>query len=72
MAGSPAEFELPKVGGAVPSDLTTLEGLLYPSTYWLTEGDGATRVDRRTVGRIYSEDRGPTVGERRGSWRYSV
>jgi UPF0755 protein len=44
MAGSPGEFELPKVGGAVPTALTTLEGLLYPSTYWLTDGDGATQL----------------------------
>jgi UPF0755 protein len=32
------------VGGAVPTGLTTLEGLLYPSTYWLTDGDGATQL----------------------------
>lgn len=44
MADSPGEFELPKVGGAVPTGLTTLEGLLYPSTYWLTDGDGATQL----------------------------
>ncbi len=43
-AGIPGEFQLPKVGGAVPTGLTTLEGLLYPSTYWLTDGDGATQL----------------------------
>jgi UPF0755 protein len=44
MVASPSDFELPKVGAAAPKGLTTLEGLLYPSTYWLTDGDGATQL----------------------------
>jgi UPF0755 protein len=44
MAGKPEEFQLPKVGGTVPTGLTNLEGLLYPSTYWLSDGDGATQL----------------------------
>jgi UPF0755 protein len=42
MSTDPTAFELPEIGGSVPTDLTTLEGLLFPSTYWLTQGDSAT------------------------------
>ena len=34
---------LPDVGGKQP-DVDTLEGLLFPSTYFLMEGDGATEL----------------------------
>jgi UPF0755 protein len=40
----PSEFELPQLGGEDPPELDTLEGLLFPSTYWLTEGDSATQL----------------------------
>jgi uncharacterized YceG family protein len=43
LSGQPAKFVVPKVGGAVPK-VTTLEGLLFPSTYYLLKGDGATEV----------------------------
>jgi len=44
LSRKPDEFELPKIGGAKAEDLTTLEGLLFPSTYWFVEGDGATQL----------------------------
>lgn len=40
LAAQPSRFTLPKVGGVVPS-VGTLEGLLFPSTYFLVEGDTA-------------------------------
>jgi|WetSurMetagenome_2_1015567.scaffolds.fasta_scaffold19826_3 UPF0755 protein len=43
LAGKPKEFVLPNVGGKQP-DVDTLEGLLFPSTYFLMEGDGATEL----------------------------
>jgi UPF0755 protein len=43
LTGKPAKFVVPKVGGAAPK-VTTLEGLLFPSTYYLLQGDGATEV----------------------------
>jgi UPF0755 protein len=44
LSGQPREFELPKLGGANAPSLSTLEGLLFPSTYWLIDGDGATQL----------------------------
>lgn len=38
-----AKFVVPKVGGVAPK-LKTLEGLLFPSTYYLLDGDGATEL----------------------------
>jgi UPF0755 protein len=43
LSGTPAKFVVPKVGDTTP-ELTTLEGLLFPSTYFLMEGDGATEL----------------------------
>jgi UPF0755 protein len=43
LAGKPEEFLLPEVGGQQPK-VETLEGLLFPSTYFLMEGDGATEL----------------------------
>jgi UPF0755 protein len=43
LSGQPAKFVVPKVGSAAPK-VTTLEGLLFPSTYYLLKGDGATEV----------------------------
>ena len=43
LASKPEEFVVPAVGGEVP-DVTTLEGLLFPSTYFLLIGDGATEL----------------------------
>ena len=43
LATKPDEFVLPQVGGKQPN-VETLEGLLFPSTYFLMEGDGATEL----------------------------
>ncbi len=43
LASKPEEFVVPAVGGEVP-EVTTLEGLLFPSTYFLLIGDGATEL----------------------------
>lgn len=43
LSGQPAKFVVPKVGG-VASKVSTLEGLLFPSTYYLLQGDGATQL----------------------------
>ncbi len=43
LAEQPGEFVVPVVGGEVP-DVDTLEGLLFPSTYFLLVGDGATEL----------------------------
>lgn len=43
LAGQPAKFSIPKVGGSQPF-VTTLEGLLFPSTYFLQPGDGPSQV----------------------------
>ncbi len=43
LAEKPAEFVVPAVGGEAP-DVTTLEGLLFPDTYFLLIGDGATEL----------------------------
>lgn len=43
LAAKPSKFILPEVGGETP-DVDSLEGLLFPSTYFLTEGDGATEL----------------------------
>ncbi len=39
----PSKFVVPKVGDTAPK-VDTLEGLLFPSTYFLTEGDTATQL----------------------------
>jgi UPF0755 protein len=39
----PEMFVVPKVGDSAPK-VTTLEGLLFPSTYYLLQGDGATQL----------------------------
>jgi peptidoglycan lytic transglycosylase G len=44
LSTQPDEFVVPKVGGAVPQGLTTLEGLLFPDTYELMTGDGPTEL----------------------------
>jgi UPF0755 protein len=43
LAAKPGEFIVPKVGGKAPK-VTTLEGLLFPSTYYLFYGDGPTEL----------------------------
>ncbi len=43
LSAKPKEFVLPEVGGTTPK-VTTLEGLLFPSTYYLLKGDGATEL----------------------------
>ncbi len=40
LAGQPEDFALPKVGGTTP-EVESLEGLLFPSTYYLLSGDDA-------------------------------
>lgn len=39
----PSKFVIPKVGGTAP-EVTTLEGLLFPDSYYLLEGDKATQL----------------------------
>ena len=43
LAEQPAKFKVPKVGDSAP-EVDTLEGLLFPSTYFMIEGDGATEL----------------------------
>ncbi|HLA80207.1 MAG TPA: endolytic transglycosylase MltG [Thermoleophilia bacterium] len=43
LSKQPAKFVVPKIGGSAP-EIDTLEGLLFPSTYFLLEGDGATEL----------------------------
>ena len=43
LSGQPSKFVIPKVGDTAPK-ATTLEGLLFPSTYYLIQGDGATEL----------------------------
>ena len=43
LAAKPTKFVLPDVGGVKPN-VKTLEGLLFPSTYYLMQGDGATEL----------------------------
>jgi len=43
LSSKPGDFVVPAVGGEVP-DVDTLEGLLFPSTYFLLVGDGATEL----------------------------
>ena len=43
LALMPKDFTVPPVGGSVPK-VTTLEGLLFPSTYALAESDGSAEL----------------------------
>ena len=43
LAEQPDKFKVPKVGDSAP-EVDTLEGLLFPSTYFMIEGDGATEL----------------------------
>lgn len=43
LSGQPDKFIVPQVGGSAPK-VKTLEGLLFPSTYFLLLGDGATEL----------------------------
>lgn len=43
LSAEPDKFVIPDVGDTTP-EVTTLEGLLFPSTYYLIEGDGATEL----------------------------
>jgi len=43
LASQPDKFKVPKVGDSVP-EVKTLEGLLFPSTYYLIEGEGAVEL----------------------------
>lgn len=43
LSGQPAKFIVPEVGGSAPK-VSTLEGLLFPSTYFLLQGDGPTEL----------------------------
>lgn len=43
LSDRPGKFVVPKVGGVSPN-VNTLEGLLFPSTYYLLDGDGATEL----------------------------
>ena len=43
LARAPKDFTVPPVGGSVPK-VTTIEGLLFPSTYALAESDGPAEL----------------------------
>jgi UPF0755 protein len=43
LSSEPGKFVVPDVGSTTPK-VTTLEGLLFPSTYYMFEGDGATEL----------------------------
>jgi len=43
LCAKPEKFVVPEIGGTTPK-ITTLEGLLFPSTYYLLKGDGATEL----------------------------
>ncbi len=43
LAAQPSKFTIPKVGGATPS-VTSLEGLLFPATYFLQPSDGPSQL----------------------------
>lgn len=43
LSSEPEKFKVPKVGDSTP-DVETLEGLLFPSTYYLIEGEGAVEL----------------------------
>jgi len=43
LSNDPSKFVVPKIGGTTPS-LKTLEGLLFPSTYFMMDGDGPTEL----------------------------
>jgi UPF0755 protein len=43
LTAQPKDFVVPDVGNTTPK-VTTLEGLLFPSTYYMSEGDGATEL----------------------------
>lgn len=43
LSKDPAKFVVPRIGGSV-AELDTLEGLLFPDTYYLLQGDGATQL----------------------------
>ncbi len=49
LAGQMAQFELPSLAGAQVSDVTTMEGLLFPSTYFLSEGQGADELIKQQL-----------------------
>ena len=39
-----SQFEMPFLAGVQLTDVTTLEGLLFPSTYFLSEGQSAAEL----------------------------
>jgi UPF0755 protein len=43
LSKQPSKFVVPKVGGTAV-EVQTLEGLLFPDTYYLLQGDGATQL----------------------------
>ena len=43
LSKEPSKFVMPKVGGSAV-EVDTLEGLLFPDTYYLLQGDGATQL----------------------------
>ncbi len=43
LAAQPSKFTIPEVGGTTPS-VTSLEGLLFPATYFLQPGDGPSQL----------------------------
>lgn len=43
LVAQPSKFTVPKVGGTTPK-VSTLEGLLFPSTYYLVDGETAAQL----------------------------
>jgi UPF0755 protein len=49
LAGQLAKFDLPYLAGAQVSGASTLEGLLFPSTYFLSEGQSASELIKQQL-----------------------
>ncbi len=44
-----SQFDLPYLAGAQVTDVTTMEGLLFPSTYFLSEGQSAAELIKQQL-----------------------
>jgi UPF0755 protein len=49
LAGQLTKFDLPYLAGAQIEGVTTLEGLLFPSTYFLSEGQSASELIKQQL-----------------------
>ncbi len=49
LTGQLTQFSLPSLAGVQVADVTTMEGLLFPSTYFLSEGQGADELIKQQL-----------------------